>query len=174
VRTINFVAAAVTLTIMACGAAAPSPKQVTQKFWEALRGGDAVAAATLASTRTAHRVEDLAGRDIDAVLLGEALEGDTAAIVRTSLATAPMSEPDGRPIQTTFDTHLVREEGRWRVDVTATARNLDTALFAGSIAMLGEAVGQGVQEFSEALEQGAAEISRAIREALEDLERDLE
>ena len=109
-------------------------------------------------------------RRIDEVLLGEALKGETRAIVRTSLATLTGTSP----IHTTFDTHLVREAGEWRVDVEATEREWTTAAFATSMQQIGEALGEGVQEFSEALEEGAAEIQRAIREALEELEKELQ
>lgn len=167
------VIAAASLLTAACGAGAPGPKQVAQEFWEALRAGDTAAATSLASEPTAPRVEALAGRDIDEVLLGEVLEGEASAIVRTSLTTAA-TEPDDWPTRLTFDTHLIREDDEWRVDVAATERDFGAAIFAGTIEMLGEAVGEGVRDFSEALEQGAAEISRAIREALEDLEQDPE
>jgi hypothetical protein len=169
VQRVGLVAAAALLGTLACGAVGPGPRQVTLEFWEALRTGDVAAAEALASVPTLRNVDGLArSRGIEEVLLGEVLEGERSAIVRTSLAT----DLDGRPLHTTFDTHLVREQGRWRVDVAATERERMAAIFAGTVGLLGEAVGEGIDEFSEALEQGAAEISRAIREALEELEQD--
>jgi hypothetical protein len=163
--------AVVVFLAFACGELASSPAQVTERFWEALRTGDAATARQYASASSAMRVTSLGGgRQIEEVLLGEALEGESSAIVRTSLAT---STEEGR-FHTTFDTHLVREAEEWRVDVAATEREWTTAVFASSMRLIRESLGEGVQEFSEALEEGAAEIQRAIREALEELEKEKE
>jgi hypothetical protein len=171
VRRLRLAAAAALACAFACGELAPSPQQVTRDFWEALQAGDAATARTYASTSSALRVDGLAGgRPIEAVLLGETLQGESSAIVRTSLATAI----EAQPIHTTFDTHLVREAGEWRIDVKATERELTTAIFASSMQQIGEALGEGVQEFSDAIEQGAAEVTRALREALEELEQELQ
>ncbi len=170
-RGLRIASAAFLLLASACGVPAPSPEQVAERFWEALRAGDVAAAKRYASASSAMHVDDLReARQIEEVLLGEVLLGEDSAIVQTSLAT---SLEDGRT-HTTFDTHLVRENQEWRVDVEATERELTTAIFADSLQQIGEAVGQGVQEFSEALEEGAAEMRRAILEALEELERELQ
>jgi len=153
------------------GSGGSSPEDVTAEFWEAIRARDIDAALERShapSRLPLERIRD--GRPIDEVLLGESLTGEYSAVVRTSLGT----RVNERLIHTTFDTHLVRAGGTWRVDADATERELATALFASSMQQIGEAVGQGVQEFSQALEQGAAEVSRAIRAALEEFERDRE
>ena len=153
------------------GSGTPRPEAVTAEFWEAIRSRDIEAAAELASASSRFQLERMRdGRPIDEVLLGEALIGEYSAVVRTSLAT---SVNEGR-VHITFDTHLVRSDSGWIVDAEATERALTTALFATSMQQIGEAVGQGVEEFSRALEQGAAEVSRAIREALEEFEENRE
>jgi len=166
--------AAALLLGLACGMPGPSPQQVTERFWEALRAGDVEAAREYASEASAMRLDRLEelgrARPVGAVLLGEELKGESSAIVRTALATS-LDDP---PVHTTFDTHLVREAGEWRVDVAATERALTTAIFASSLQQIGEAVGEGVQEFSAALEESAEEVKQAIREALEELERELQ
>jgi len=156
---------------LACGSSAPSPQQVTRDFWEAVRTGDSEAAQALATPGSARRIDGLAqGRPIEEVLLGDTLEGEDAAIVHTSLVTSV----NDSPIHTAFDTHLVREDGHWRVDVPATERALTAAIFASTVDLLGNAVGQGMREFSQAVDDGLAEISQAIREALEELDADLQ
>jgi hypothetical protein len=163
--------AAGVLLALACGVPGASPQQVTERFWEALREGDVEAARGYASAASAARLDEMGrARQIEAVLLGEVLTGENSAIVRTSLTTSL----DDHPIQTSFDTHLVREAGEWRVDVAATERELTSAIFASSLKQIGEAVGQGVQDFSEALEESTEEVKQAIREALEELERELQ
>jgi hypothetical protein len=162
-------AAALSL-LLACGVPAPSPQQVAERFWEALRTGDVAAARACASARSAGLV-DAMGQDrrIEEVLLGETLQSETSAIVRTSLVTSLAEDQ----FHATFDTHLVREADEWRVDVQETQREMTTAIFAATMRQIGETLGQGVQEFSEALEAGAAELTRALREALEELEKEL-
>ena len=157
--------------VLACGALESSPQQVCKRFWEALRAGDVATAEAHASAGSATLVEAM-GKDrrIEEVRLGETLQSERSAIVRTSLVTTTEA---GRQ-HSSFDTHLVRESDEWKVDVRATEREMTAAIFAASLRQIGEALGQGVQEFSEALEEGAEEMKRAIREALEELEAELQ
>jgi hypothetical protein len=157
--------------VLACGAPAPSPQQVCERFWEALRAGDVATAKAHASAWSAMLVDSMGeDRRIEEVRLGETLQSERSAIVRTSLVTATEAGQQ----HTSFDTHLVRESEEWKVDVRATEREMTAAIFASSLRQIGETLGQGVQEFSEALEQGAEEMKRAIREALEELEEELQ
>jgi len=154
---------------LACGVAPETPEHVTRQFWEALRSDDLARARALATADSARRVAGLwdAG-PIEEILLGEALRGETSAIVKTSLATA--SDDGTRHLS--FDTSLVRVNRGWKVDAAETHRALTGALFASSVQDLGDALGEGVAQFGEAIESGAEDISRAIREAIEELERD--
>jgi len=159
------------LLALACGAPADSPEQVSERFWEALRTGDTAAARTCATASSALRVDTVLGeRRIEEVQLGETLASERSAIVRTSLVTATEA---GRQ-HSNFDTHLVRESDEWKVDVEATEREMTAAIFAASLRQIGEALGQGVEEFSDALEKSAEEMKQAIREALEELEAELQ
>ena len=157
--------------VLACGVTAPSPQQVAEQFWEALRAGDLAAAREHASASSATFVDSMGDdRRIEEVRLGETLQSERSAIVRTELVTATEA---GRQ-HSSFDTHLVRESDEWRVDVRATEREMTAAIFAASLQQVGEALGEGVQEFSEALEESAEDMKRAIREALEELEAELQ
>jgi len=171
VRGLRVAIAAVLPLVLACGVTAPSPQQVSEQFWEALRTGDIAAAKTHASASSALLV-DAMGEDlrIEEVRLGETLQSERSAIVRTSLVTA--TEAGQR--HTSFDTHLVRESEEWKVDVQATERELTAAIFSASLRQVGEALGQGVHEFSKAIEEGTAEMKRAISEALEELQAELQ
>jgi len=164
-------ALALACVALGCGMPPATPQQVTERFWEALRTDDLAAARSLATAATARRIDAIhESAVIEEVLLGEALRGETSAIVRTSLAT---TGPSGLH-HITFDTTLARENDAWRVDVAETQRALTSAAFASSVQQLGDALGDGVEQFGQALESGAAEISQAIREILEEIERDLQ
>ena len=163
------VAAAFTL-LLACGAPALSPQEVSERFWEALRTGDLATAEACATAASAARVDSIGDRGIEEVRLGDTLSGERSAIVRTSLVTATEA---GRQ-HSDFDTHLIRESDEWKVDVRATEREMTAAIFAAGLRQLGETLGEGVQEFSEALEESAQEMQRAIREALEELQAEMQ
>jgi hypothetical protein len=170
VRGLRLAVAAALPLLLACGASAPSPQQVAEQFWEALRTGDLASAEAHASAWSATLVDSMGdGREIEEVRLGETLQSERSAIVRTSLVTATEAGQQ----HSSFDTHLVREADEWKVDVEATEREMTAAIFAAGLRQIGEALGQGVQEFSEAIEEGAEEMKRAIREALEELESEL-
>jgi hypothetical protein len=158
------------LLALACGVPAASPEQVAERFWEALRTGDTQTARACATAASAPLVDNLLGeRRIEEVQLGETLSSERSAIVRTSLVTA--TEADRQ--HSSFDTHLVREADEWKVDASATEREMTAAIFAASLRQIGEALGQGVQEFSQALEKSAEEMKQAIHEALEELDAEL-
>jgi hypothetical protein len=171
VRGLRLAVAAALPLVLACGVSAPSPQQVAEQFWEALRTGDLATARARATAFSAPLVDAMGDeRRIEEVQLGETLQSERSAIVRTSVVTATEAGQQ----RSHFDTHLVRESDEWKVDVRATEREMTAAIFAAGLRQIGETLGQGVQEFSEALEEGAEEMKRAIREALEELEAELQ
>ena len=70
----------------------------------------------------------------------------------------------------TFHTHLVREDGRWKVDLAASRAELRKGLFVAGMREIGEAVGEGVKEIGDAIREGALEMEEALREALEGID----
>jgi hypothetical protein len=141
------------LAALACGDGAAPPDRVAREFWQSVERGDpAVACRPLSGAAEASEVS-----------FGETLENESSALVTTSLT---RRSADGE-LRVTFYTHLVRADDAWQVDCDATSAELKTAVLAGSMRELGDALGRGARELGEALDQGVREMDRALREALE-------
>jgi hypothetical protein len=103
--------------LAACGADGGDPLSVAGTFWEAARAGQSDRVRELASATTATGL--LPGgraRFDDLVLTNAEIEGP-AAVVRTAMT---LRNADGRTLRITFPTHLVREDGAWKVAVDET------------------------------------------------------
>jgi hypothetical protein len=143
----------------------PSPRDVVQTFWTAVAAGDAETWQPLCVEGSAGALaEDLP--EISEVLLGETLDNDQRAIVRTSLL---LAAEDGA-LRVTFDTHLIRSSGEWRVDGFETGDGARRAVLVAGMRRVGEAIGEGMGEWSRALQEGLREATDALRESLEHLE----
>ena len=103
------------------------------------------------------------------VLLGETLKNESTAIVRTSMTVTS----EAGEILITLNTHLVREQGGWQVDVRETKAEMARAVWAGGMRQLGEALGESLHEFKVALERGVDQMREALREALEEIQQEL-
>lgn len=163
-------AAGIAAAGLACHPFEDPPEAVAERFWRAVMEGDLDAARSHASAATRSRTDELAREfDVGPTVLGETLRNESRAIVETRTE----AERGGASLSVSFDTHLVREDDGWRVDVRRTRSDLTRAAFAATVGELGETLGEGLRELRESIEQGALEASEALREALEDLELEL-
>jgi hypothetical protein len=150
-----------------CGLSADPPDEVTRRFWGAIERADGEAARALASAASGRLVEPTLGEvSIEDVLVGESLRNEQSAMVATTLVTVE----EGDELDVTFHTHLVREDGRWKVDLAASRAELRKGLFVAGMREIGEAVGEGVKEIGDAIREGALEMEEALREALEGID----
>ena len=154
------------LVAVSCGSS-DSPQEVARNFWEAMRSGDREQAATLVTDESRRLFDDGQLPDeMEKILLGEALRNESAAVVRTSMLT----RTDDIELNVVFHTHLLLERDEWRVDLVATQQELSRATFSAGMKFMGQAIGEGIEEFGQALERGAAEVRDAIRDVIEELE----
>ena len=154
-----------------CGLQDDPPDEVTRRFWSAIESGDREGARELASSESVRLVEptleELSTEGaIESVLVGESLSNEESAMVATTLVMLQ----EGRELDATVQTHLVREDGHWRVDLAASRAELRKGVFVAGMREIGEAVGEGVEEIGEAIREGAREMEEALREALESLD----
>ena len=150
-----------------CGLSRDEPDEVTRSFWGAIESSDAEAARALSSAASGRLVAPtLRDVSIESVLVGDSLQNEESAMVATTLVTVQ----EGDELDVTFHTHLVHEDGRWKVDVAASRAELRKGLFVAGMREIGEAVGEGVKEIGEAIREGALEMEEALREALEGLD----
>jgi hypothetical protein len=153
------------LLAVSCGTSF-SPDEVARNFWEAKQSGDLELAATFVTDESLRLLDDGVLPDtMEKILFGEVLRNESAAVVRTSMLT----RADDIDLNIVFHTHLVLEDDDWRVDLVATQQEVSNATFSAGMKFVGQAVGQGIEEFGQALEQGAAEVRDAIRDAIEEL-----
>lgn len=153
------------LAAMSCGTS-DSPQEVARGFWEAMRVHDRDQAAALVTDESLRLLDDgMLPDEMEKILFGEVLRNESAAVVRTSM----LARIDDIDLDIVFHTHLVLQEGDWRVDLVATRQEVNRATFSAGMMSFGQAIGQGIEEFGRALEQGAAEVRDAIRDAIEDL-----
>ncbi len=143
------------------------PGEIAAEFWDAMRAGELDRARAL-SSRTS---DDLLGRwqgrfSIEEIDLGETFQNERSAIVETSLVTM-RGEFE---LRASFQTHLVREEREWRVDVDRTRQEFAKAAIASAAARVRGAIAEGMVELGEALEEGLRELEESLREALADPE----
>jgi len=161
----SWVASFSVLVALSCGTS-DSPQEVASTFWEAMRLGDRELAATLVTDESLRLLDDgMLPDEMENILFGEILRNESAAVVRTSMLT----RSDDIELNIVFHTHLLLEQDAWRVDLVATQQEVSRATFAAGMKFVGQAIGQGIEEFGHALEQGAAEVRDAIRDAIEDL-----
>lgn len=152
------------LGLFACGSPPTPADEVARSFWEAVAADDLEAAKGYVSRHSdpLSRASELPRNPRD-ILLGEVLKNERAAVVRTSMSTAE----DEPPLKLSFETHLVLEDERWKVDLDATVEEVRRASVAAGMLLMSEIIGEGIHDLGEALQRGAGEVEEAIRDALE-------
>jgi hypothetical protein len=165
-RSNRALAASVSVLVAVSCSTSDSPQEVARGFWEAMQTGDREQAATLVTDESLQLFDDeVIPDEMKKILFGEVLRNESAAVIRTSMQT----RSDDVELNIVFHTHLVLEDGDWKIDLVATQQEVSRATFSAGMKFVDQAVGQGIEEFGQALEQGAAEVRDAIREAIDDL-----
>jgi len=158
------------LLLGACGPVGRgAPGDVTRQFWTALAQGDFDAARERSTAPTPAPLRELAeSHPVAEIEIGQVLRNELQALVETRL------RRDGKDVPLTFNTHLARYDGEWRVDAEATRAELSRAALAFSVEELKQSLEVGAELLADTLEQSALEFSQALRSALEEVERDLQ
>lgn len=158
----------------------PLPQDVAQKFWSAMVEGDIKEAK---SYTIRGRVEEPL---FDLKLLSAKVEGarviNGRAFVPTSVTFAiPAGSADVSDCNATFDTELLKIEGKWLVDETVTSQNYDKAL-QNSIAECGSkilegALKRGLENFEEVkkeLQKSFMGVSKELQKSFRELQKELQ
>lgn len=150
-------------TLVACDRFDTAPREVASSFWSAVAAGDFAKAATL-STDDEAAVQTLA-REVPLrdVKLGEILHNESTALVETRAVYGD------RNVELTFNTHLTRSEGTWRVDAKECRREVRRAALAASFEGMQDAVSESADMLVDEFEERALEASEALRDALDEL-----
>lgn len=101
----------------ACGTDAAEPLAVAGAFWDAARAGESERVRDLASTVTATALVPGGRARFNELVLTDPRISGNGAVVHTAMT---LQNADGRTLRITFPTHLVREDGAWKVAVDET------------------------------------------------------
>jgi hypothetical protein len=188
----------ITFSLTACMEKSDSPKQVAQKYWDALKAGDHATARKLVSKDSQQNFETYLAQPseqktaIDKITLG------TEVATVTTVISPKDTTPDNSH---TLETVLILENGQWKIDASQTQLpapaitseeeleklakqlsesmqenidSMDDALTEG-MEMLDEALREGSHEMGESLLKGMNEMNEALRESIDRMkERRLE
>jgi hypothetical protein len=172
---------------------ANSPRDVASQYWQALKSGDTESARNLVSKSSQ--------QDFDKFLEQPADEKTPIGDIKlgaeqTTVVTLIYPEGDTPDDYSAFDTTLVMEDGKWKIDATQTViprpapserelgkladqlsesvqDNIDSiedAMNEG-MKMLDEALREGSRDMGESMLKGMEEMNRALRESVEQMQK---
>lgn len=183
-------------SLAACQQTIDTPKQVSEKYWNALKSGDIATAKSLVSKNTQANFDSyLALPDDKRITLENIKLGEEKTTVHTTITSqASDTNQNQDSDQFDFETILVLEDGQWKIDASRTQvpvpqrqeqpssndqlsealqENLDSmneALEEGAD-MLNEFMQEGSREMSESLLKGMNKMNESLREAIENMKQ---
>jgi DNA anti-recombination protein RmuC len=178
---ILLLAIASALFLSACIEKTDSPRQVSEKYWQALKDGDHETARKLVSRNSQNDLDAYLELNTDQRLpLGEINLGTEQTTVTTIIH--PLDSSTG--IQHELETVLVFEDGQWRIDAERTqppaviktddeeldklAQQLSESM-QENLDTMDDAVNEGVQMLNETLEDGSKEMGESLLRLMNDL-----
>jgi len=172
---------------------ADNPRDVASQYWQALKNGDTATARSLVSSGSQQSFDMYIAQPADEkTSIGEINLGAEQTRVITIIY--PESEtPDDFE---TFDTVMVMEDGKWKIDAAQTViprpapsdreleeladqlsrsmedniESIEDAMNEG-MNLLNEALREGSRDMGESMLKGMEEMNRALRESIEDMQR---
>jgi len=172
---------------------ADGPRDVASQYWLALKNGDTETARNLVSKNSQQNFDDyLAIPAEEKVPIGEINLGAEQTTVVTLIY--PLDDtPDD---YSAFDTTLVMEDGKWKIDAAHTVvprpppsdreleelagqlsesmedniESIEDAMNQG-MKMLDEALREGSRDMGESMLKGMEEMNRALRESIDQMQQ---
>jgi len=176
----------------ACMHHTDSPRQVAHQYWQALKNGDTVTARKLVSTSSQQDFDTYLAKPADEKTpIGEINLGAE----QTTVVTLIYPEGNTPDDYSAFDTTLVMEDGRWKIDAAQTViprpppsdseleeladqlsesmedniESIEDAMSEG-MKMLDEALREGSRDMGESMLKGMEEMNRALQESIEEMQ----
>jgi len=151
------------LFLMACTKPAEDPKSIADKYWQHLQSGNTTEAEKLISTNSKRAFTDHNNRVASIAQLNNS---DAKTIISTTITTI---NPETQLSYTeTFNTVLVLQQGKWRVDVNES--QIPPALSAPEeeLQQLAEELSESMQDNIESIDEAMNEGMQLLNEALRD------
>jgi len=181
------------LTLTACLHQSDDPRTVAEQYWQALKNGDTAIARTLVSKTSQPDYDNyLALPEDEKITIGEINLGTEQTTITTIL------HPDSGETDdhTAFDTVLVLQAGKWKIDASQTVMprpapsdrelneladelsesmqdNIDTIeeTMDEGLKMMDKAIREGSRDLGESMLKGMEEMNRALRESIEEMQK---
>ncbi len=161
---------ALALATTACSRVAPNPQTVASEYWTQIQAGDTTAARELVSTSSRSKFDQQIKtlKPVQKFTLG-----NTHAVVSTTLNPSATSPANNQ----SFDTMLVLENGRWRVDANRTLLPADMDSSKQQQEKLADKLSKSIQtnldEMDKTMREGAQLLNNALRDGSRDMEQSL-
>ena len=156
------------LLLSACKQPAEDPKSVADKYWQHLQSGNSTEAEKLISDNSKQAFANHRKRIASITQLNNS---DAKTIVSTTITTI---NPETQFSHTeTFNTVLVLQQGKWRVDVNES--QIPPALSASEEEMqqlaeeLSESMQGNIESIDEAMNEGMQLLNEALRDGSKDM-----
>lgn len=189
-----FIIGLTTLLLAACIHEVEPPKVVAQQYWDAIKTGDHETAKKLATKSSQQSLTDYLALPDEQKIPVENVQLDNE---KTTIITSLNPEGETAKKYPAFETVLILEQGKWKVDATRTQvptpivtseerqeelarqlsesmeknlENMDDALSEG-LDMLNEAVKEGSNEMSESLLKGLNKLNESLQETVEQMKK---
>jgi len=140
------------------------PQQVADRFWRAVAAGDA-GAARMFVTRVSRAAVDPAA---DVLPIGEAAFGRTVIDGPQARVQTTLTVLGDRPTPVTLATHLVEEDGTWKVDYT---RSIQSVAGGSDLALALERMRELNSRFSAELDRSVEELQKRLPRIQQEMQR---
>lgn len=163
-------ALAITFLVSACIEATDTPKQVAQKYWDALQKGDHITVRQHASKASQEDLDHYLALPPDQrTTTHEVILGFEYTVVDTIIN--PNASPTDE--QHTIETMLVLEDGKWKVDASRTQippPRISTEKELGELAdQLSESMKDNIDSMDDALTEGMEMLNEALRDGSKEM-----
>jgi hypothetical protein len=174
------------LLVTACVEKKDSPKQVAEKYWNALRSGDQATARKLVSKKTQQNLDTYLALSPDQKTPLKKITLGAEQTTVTTIINPNNTEPDA---QHELETILILEDGQWKVDAAHTqppvliatndeeldklAKQLSESM-QENIDTMDDAVTEGMQMLDETLQDGSKEMGESLLRLMNDLNKSME
>ena len=171
-------------TLSACIHQADNPRDIASRYWQALKSGDTETARKLVSTGSQQDFDNYLAKPADEKTpIGEIKLGTE----QTTVVTIIYPQGDSPDDYSAFDTTLVMEDGKWKIDAAQTVipkpapskRELDeladqlSESMQDNIDSIEDAMNEGMKMLDEALREGSRDMGESMLKGMEEMNRAL-
>jgi len=166
--TIIFLFIASALLLSACTQPAENPKTIADQYWQHIQSGNTVEAEKLISANSHQAYNENNHRK---TAIEQFSNSDAITIINTTITTI---NPHSNFKQTrTFDTYLVLQQGRWKVDANRTQMPPALNATEEELQQLTDELSESMQDNIETIDEAMDHSMQILNEALQEGSKDM-